>query len=366
MTTTDALSPILRSLETAAFDQDEWRRALNLMAQYFQSTIFAIRGLGAPVLTWVASEGGDEISRDYLAGGWDKADLRAHRFLETPGRRLITDADLVSAEEVRRNDFYRDFASSRGLTHLTAWHLDLSARSVAFASNRSEGVGVMTPAERAALEQLVTPASTAALVSSHIAGARDSAFHEALSASGAAAIILGTGCSVLATTPAAEQMFVSGFETKAGQLVAPHCSPTDAIRTLYAATTGRGDLEPRRLAPFTIITSAEKILCLPLLLKGAGCDVFSGAKALLIMRSLKLTEAPDRDHLVRLFGLTPSQADVASRLATGQNVAEIAAIRRVSNDTIRVMLKAAFAKVGARSQAELVAIVHRATTGIAH
>lgn len=360
-----SLSPILQSLETAALDQHQWRPALNLMAETFHSTVFAMRTFDTLTPSNVVSDGGDHISAQYFAGKWDQCDLRAQRFMQAPERRLISDADLVEADDFQRSEFYRGFANPYGLTHLLAWRVDLGDRSLAFASNRSQVMGPMSPDERAALSHIVTPASAAAVVASHLIKARNLAFLDALTASGAAAIILGQGCAVLAVTPAAEQFFAHGFGLEDHRLVAFGCSPNGAIAELRAAVSAR-DFEPRRLDAFTIGTSAEKVLCLPLILQGTGCDVFSGARALLILRSLKRKLALDKDGLVRLFGLTASQAEVASLLAEGNNPAEIALKRQVSTDTVRAMLKAAFAKTGARSQAELVALVLRVSLGIAH
>jgi DNA-binding CsgD family transcriptional regulator len=61
--------------------------------------------------------------------------------------------------------------------------------------------------------------------------------------------------------------------------------------------------------------------------------------------------------LQRVHGLTLTEAKVAARLAGGRNVAEIAAALGISIGTVRTHLKGAYAKTGARTQAELVCVV---------
>jgi DNA-binding CsgD family transcriptional regulator len=61
--------------------------------------------------------------------------------------------------------------------------------------------------------------------------------------------------------------------------------------------------------------------------------------------------------LQRFHGLTRAEARVATRLAEGMTVAEIARDLDVGIETIRSHLKQAFAKTGSGRQAELVRVV---------
>jgi DNA-binding CsgD family transcriptional regulator/PAS domain-containing protein len=63
--------------------------------------------------------------------------------------------------------------------------------------------------------------------------------------------------------------------------------------------------------------------------------------------------------LTRLFGLTPAEADLAVGLADGLTITEIATLRRVSVNTLRVQLRALLRKTGTSRQAELVSVLLR-------
>jgi DNA-binding CsgD family transcriptional regulator len=58
------------------------------------------------------------------------------------------------------------------------------------------------------------------------------------------------------------------------------------------------------------------------------------------------------------FGLTPTETRIAALLSTGRTVAEIADLTKTRSTTVRWHLKQAFAKTGARNQAQLVALMH--------
>ena len=57
------------------------------------------------------------------------------------------------------------------------------------------------------------------------------------------------------------------------------------------------------------------------------------------------------------FGLTRAEAEVASLLALGYDVAQIARLRKASRETVRSQIKSALRKSGTRRQAELVAAI---------
>lgn len=53
-------------------------------------------------------------------------------------------------------------------------------------------------------------------------------------------------------------------------------------------------------------------------------------------------------------GLTRAEASLATQLALGKRLREIAQLRELSIHTVRTQLKACFARLGVRSQGELI------------
>lgn len=95
------------------------------------------------------------------------------------------------------------------------------------------------------------------------------------------------------------------------------------------------------LAADTISATATKIRC-----------------AVFVLAAIPVDAATIR-RLQRLFGLTPAQSQVAAGVADGETVEDIATRRGTSVLTVRTQLKQVFGKTGARTQAELVGLVHR-------
>nr|WP_256869317.1 helix-turn-helix transcriptional regulator [Sphingobium lactosutens] len=70
--------------------------------------------------------------------------------------------------------------------------------------------------------------------------------------------------------------------------------------------------------------------------------------------------APTDRHvqlLMRSFRLTPAEADIAIRLASGQARAEIAVARGVSVETLKVQLRSVYEKTGCNRESQLVRLV---------
>lgn len=70
--------------------------------------------------------------------------------------------------------------------------------------------------------------------------------------------------------------------------------------------------------------------------------------------------APSERHvqlLMRTFGLTPAEADIAIRLAAGQTRPDIARGRSVSTETLKVQLRSIYDKTGCSRESQLVRIV---------
>ena len=63
---------------------------------------------------------------------------------------------------------------------------------------------------------------------------------------------------------------------------------------------------------------------------------------------------PNRRLLQLFYDLTPAEAEVAARLATGQSLEEIAAARHYTKETARWYSKQILSKTGTQTRAELV------------
>lgn len=99
----------------------------------------------------------------------------------------------------------------------------------------------------------------------------------------------------------------------------------------------------------------------PLLLRSIhfsnGGDADNGSRAAIVVLDMDDCPRPDSELLREVFLLTPAQSRLAQLLSRGASLGEIAKETGLSLGTLRVQLKALFAKTGTRRQGELVALL---------
>jgi DNA-binding CsgD family transcriptional regulator len=82
-------------------------------------------------------------------------------------------------------------------------------------------------------------------------------------------------------------------------------------------------------------------------------DAVPGAAAAIFLNDPDDLGPASEERLRDLYGLTPREAAVASRLSEGRTLAEVAEVLGISVNTVKVRLQAVFAKTGTHRQAEL-------------
>ncbi len=82
--------------------------------------------------------------------------------------------------------------------------------------------------------------------------------------------------------------------------------------------------------------------------------------AVMVLLQLDLPAEAQRPRLMRLYGLTAAEVEVALAIARGDTATAIAERREVRISTVRSQLAAILAKTGAARQTELVALVLQA------
>ncbi len=85
----------------------------------------------------------------------------------------------------------------------------------------------------------------------------------------------------------------------------------------------------------------------------------TSAGLVLVVCDPELKRVPPPDMLTDMFGLTPAEASVATGIAAGKHLTEIAADRDAKVETVRVHSKAVFRKTRTRGQVELALLLTR-------
>jgi DNA-binding CsgD family transcriptional regulator len=90
-----------------------------------------------------------------------------------------------------------------------------------------------------------------------------------------------------------------------------------------------------------------------------GANPLARAAVLVLLIDLDRIPAPANHDLRQIFGLTPREAELAARIATGERLESIAEALSISREHARQRLKIIFEKTATHRQAELVALLSR-------
>jgi DNA-binding CsgD family transcriptional regulator len=99
------------------------------------------------------------------------------------------------------------------------------------------------------------------------------------------------------------------------------------------------------------------IVAYPSRLPAAAREGFGLCAGFVVFIDLEARRSPAASDLVRVFGLTQTEAKLAVLVSEGRSLEDVAEQRRTSLTTIRSQLKAVFAKTDTHRQSELVALL---------
>ncbi len=298
-----------------------------------------------------------EAFSHYFKEGWHQRDLRTRGIpLLLQGRKVFTDEDIVTPEEMQREPFYNEAVFKAGLRGFAAVGLFAETMLWGLAIQRATNEGTFERCELQALAGLADGLTAAATLSVIVGRSALSAATDALSLIHQPALVLDRSGAVISTNQAAEDTFDDDIRVRGRRLHVRDKSASAALGALIDRMTLSAD--PPQAEPITIRRPPKKpIIARIHPIPDAARSPFLGARALMILSSLAPKPPLSTNLLAGTFGLSPAEARLASILAVGMDLRTAAEELGVARDTARNQLKAVFAKTGAHRQSELVELL---------
>jgi DNA-binding CsgD family transcriptional regulator len=290
----------------------------------------------------------------YFKEGWHQRDLRARGIpLLLQGRKVFTDEDITTPEEMRRLPYYNDCIFRSGLHGFAGLGFYAQSKLWVVALQRTAGEGPFERSDLQALAGLADHLTATATLSAIVGRSTLSAATDVLGLIHQGAVVLDRMGYVIRTNQPAEDLFDDDIRIRDRRLYIRDKLAASMLGAVIEQMAVCNDLPP--LEPITIRRRAKK----PVIVRfqpvpDAARSPFLGARALLIFSSLARRPPLSSNLLADLFGLSPAEARLASIIAGGIDLRTAAEGLGVKRDTARNQLKAIFAKTGAHRQSELV------------
>jgi DNA-binding CsgD family transcriptional regulator len=362
-------SDVVDLLYSAALQTELWPQALHEFAH-------AVGALGTVVLpvstrgprgTLVSPEM-EEVNAEYQRRWWCQDSRVARVQARRLSRGVFSEADLFSAEELRRDPFRQEFLRPYGMGDFAAQIVaPLPKLVVSVSVQRALARGPFEQDELALLASLGRHAARAVTVSLRLAAARaeEKTLLGALARLECGAVVIDDRGRVVFMNEVAECAMGDGLSTAKGELRSASPQHQAPLEQLIAAA--RGSTDGAALGPIALPRPSGK---LPLLLQAipvrpSDCSDAIDRLLFALPAALILIVDPEREHehspieALRLLGLTKAEARVAALVGAGHSRREAAEALGISEWTAREALKRVFSKLGISRQSELVKLVHR-------
>ncbi|AZO32416.1 helix-turn-helix transcriptional regulator [Mesorhizobium sp. M1B.F.Ca.ET.045.04.1.1] len=350
---------IIDRLYEAAAIPEKWggRGVLDALANLCGCTDSAIMSVRDHTLAgWTANEIAFPKLVVYVRDNWlgqNPYVLSAERLRRFSQPRFVMDTEVMSAEEMQESYYYQKFMHPYGMY----WHAGTNIMSpngdtVKLSVHRSYEAGPLDAALIARLNSLRPHIARACVLTARLRFAQLHAAVEVLNSVGLPAAALRDGRLALANNL---------FEKLMPDVAQDRRSRLAFMQTAADKRWASILMKPINLrnGTFPLASTEERPMMVVHVLPvaGAGKDIFPVADSLMILASSETCHKIAPEILLSLFDFTPAEISITNSILSGASLEEIARARRVSVETVRVQLKAIFAKTGTHRQTELVKLL---------
>jgi DNA-binding CsgD family transcriptional regulator len=359
----DRLSELIGRVYDAAMDGDLWAGVAPKIAEAFESSSAVLKLHDGPEVHLLECTQNMIVpeSRREWAEYWHRRDLWVERTVAFGLSIIVTDQDLVSPEEQRKSGFYQEWLRELDIFHLvgTAFSTGDGAIGV-LGVHRPEQAQDYSRVDRHRAALFLPHLQRALEVGQRLASVGQAAALDTLDRLDTGVLVVTRTRRVVHANRLAEEILRAAPEIGArdGQVFLQDVALQErfAYMVRSCVETAGGRPEPPEGA-----LCVPRVGRLPLMLAVAPLrprELLAGSRpfALVFLR--------DPDHpslearcLRDLFGLTRTEAAIASDLGAGRSLERIARRRGIGLATVRSHLKQILAKTGTNRQAEAAALL---------
>jgi DNA-binding CsgD family transcriptional regulator len=345
----------------AALDSKRWNATMEVASRFIESRGAALFSICGRLPLMPHSECLGEGFETYVREGWIERDERFRGVPTILRKRVATDLDFATADEIKRNPYYQEFLAPMGYRWFAGVLVGTAENQWTLAFQRTIEQGPFSPSDQKELAQLSARLSGAAALAAALGFAAAGGAVEAFEFSGTAVIQLDKSAGVIGLNVEAERLMGRGIRIVRRRLVAERPDATDVLdRALHALLWSN---ETTMMPPVALPRDGGRpLMAYPIALRSVADNPFAHCRALVVLLDPNRTRLPPETMLRTAFALTAAEARLAAGLARGAPVEAVADGLGVTKATARNQLKAVFAKTGVHRQAELVALIY-ATLG---
>ena len=347
-----------------------WPSALAAIAEAAGATASTLLPLRVGELHLIGSPSIRGFLDEFEDGGWLTINPYMRRGLQLTRdgwRGLITSEDMLTAEEKRHDVYVNEVEIPAGIGPKAGIFLvsRQPERALPITIERPLGIDPFTRAEIRKLNRLMASIDGAAKLATSVGFGVAQRFADSLGGIGRdVCLVDGTG-RLLHFPPSFERYLGDAFNVLFGRISARDRGADRLLQAAIHQAITTGTAEARHVGPVLLPRLGGPLLVVHVVpLVRAAQDVFMLARAAIILTDPTERRGEDLAVLSARYELSAAETRLAARIGKGESLAAIAEAEGIVLETARSRLKAVFAKTGTHRQAELTALVARASQAI--
>ncbi|MBR1142058.1 helix-turn-helix transcriptional regulator [Bradyrhizobium sp. AUGA SZCCT0431] len=349
--------PAEQEFAEAGLDPTRWVQALTSVAAAtgsFGAVMLPLSGDALPNVPY--TENVSRVMEDYFRDGWHSQDERMRTVPTLTQCGVADDFDGHSADEIAKHPYYQEFLAPHGLRWYAGVKVACGDDLWAVALQRTIDQGPFSADEKDELARISSRLSTGAAIARALSASAAAGALEAFEMSGTAVVLINRHGHVFKANASAERLLVDDIRIVKGQLTARDTRATTALNRalhnlLWRPTSGLS-------APVALPRATGRpLLAYPARLSNSTANALADCQAMVILIDPDSRSSTPETNLRTVFRLTQAEARLATQLALGESLENVADQFGIGKETARSQLKSIFAKTGVHRQAELVAVL---------
>jgi DNA-binding CsgD family transcriptional regulator len=357
-----ALTTAIDACYDAVVEPQNWQNALEQVALATNSRACSIhvRSAADARLRFPASPVYREFLTEFVADGWSKRDPRSRAWpLVEQGSRVCFCRDVVPEAERRTLPEYTYLYPKYDLPEWAGMGFSVSGDLWAMSLLRGKSQGTFDRENIQPLSTVLPHLPRFIKLSSHLAEKTQRASFELLEALSVSALQVNAHGKVIAINGPARALLGKDIDIAGGRLrIINDNGGANLKAAIDRAIKAHAASQFTALDPIVIARPDKRPLLVDIFpCVGSLHDVFGQSGAVVVLTDLADRRLATTARLSIVFGLTPMEARLATKLSMGLDIDMACAELRITKETARTHLKALFAKTQTRRQAELVLVL---------
>ncbi len=354
------LGDIADGFAAAAIDPTRWNAAMESAARATGSSGAILVPLKGRLPLFPHNESLQPVVESYVKDGWIDRDVRYRPMATLLQKRVATEFDFTSPDEMAHLPYYQEFLRPHKLQWYAAVIIGERDNTWSLSLQRSIAQGPFTPSELRRLSALSRSLSGAAELARAFNFARLDGALQAFETSGSAVAMIGRFGQVVSLNRSAERLLGTDLQVVHGHIVSADRDATAALRrALHALIWSR---EADVMQPPIVLPRKDgrPILAYPSRLTGGvAADGFAQCHGFVLFVDLEARLGIPPGDLAQVFGLTSAEARLVNRLLNEDSVEAAADQLGVARETARNQLKSVFQKTETHRQGQLISLLTR-------